>query len=68
MMPWAFAVINGRLAEFHFDVNKKRMIVKGHCYVDRSEYKTKKEQKWIVDDTKKYRFAYRNKIYKSKTE
>lgn len=64
MSYWALAIINGRLAEFGFDVKGKKMIVRNHCYVDKSEYKTKKEQKWIVDDTKKYQFVYRNKKYR----
>ena len=62
---WAFALINGRLAEFHYEVKKgKSYMTCGHCYVKRSEYKTKKEQRWIDTDTKKYRFTYRNKKYR----
>lgn len=38
----------------------------GHCYVSASEYKTKKEQKWIEKDTKRYQFSYRNKVYRDK--
>jgi len=64
MSYWAFATINGRLAEFHFEVKKKKPVILGHCYVDKTEYKTKKEQKWIADDTKKYRFVWRNKKYR----
>ena len=52
-MSWAFAIVNK---------------VWGHCYVNRSEYKTKKEQKWIDNDTKKYQFAYQNKKYRRKNE
>ncbi len=69
-MSWAFAIVNNRLAEIFFDTSlrkkKKHSRVWGHCYVNKSEYKTKKEQKWIVDDTKKYRFVYRNKKYRRK--
>jgi len=36
----------------------------GHAYVEREEYKTKREQKMIDMDIAKYRFSYRNKIYK----
>ena len=68
MFHWAFAIVNNRLAEISFDTNvrrkKKHSIVWGHCYVDKSEYNTKQEQKWINDDTKKYQFVYRNKKYK----
>jgi len=62
---WAFALINGRLAEFHYEISKWRFYMTyGHCYVKQSEYKTKKEQRWIDNDTKKYRFTYRNKKYR----
>ncbi len=67
-MSWAFAIVNNRLAEIFFDTNvcrkKKHSKVWGHCYVSGSEYKTKQEQKWIASDTKKYRFAYRDKKYR----
>ena len=62
---WAFALINGRLAEFDFEVIKGKFYMgMGHCYVKRSEYKTKKEQKVIDNDTKRYRFTYRNGKYR----
>lgn len=62
---WSFALINGRLAEFHYEISKgKFYMTYGHCYVKRSEYKTKKEQEWIDKDTEKYRFTYRNKKYR----
>ena len=62
---WSFGIINGRLAEFHYEVkNRKFRITYGHCYVKREEYKTKAEQKMIAADTKKYRFTYRNQKYK----
>lgn len=62
---WAFALINGRLAEFDFEVIKGKFHMGiGHCYVKRSEYKTKYEQKMIDKDIKKYLFTYRNKQYR----
>lgn len=62
---WAFALINGRLVEFHYEVIKgKSYMTYGHCYVKRSEYKTKKEQGWIDRDTEKNRFTYRHKQYR----
>ncbi len=62
---WAFALINGRLAEFHFEISKgKFYMTYGHCYVKRSEYKTKKEHRWIDRDTEKYRFTYHDKKYR----
>ena len=62
---WAFALINGRLVEFDFEIIKGKFYMGvGHCYVKRSEYKTKYEQRWIDKDIKKYRFTYRNKKYR----
>ena len=62
---WAFALINGRLAEFHYEISKgKFYMTYGHCYVKRSEYKTKKELSWIDKDTQKYRFTYRKEKHR----
>ena len=62
---WAFALINGRLAEFDFEVIRGKFYMGiGHCYVKRSEYKTKYEQRMINKDIKKYRFTYHNKQYR----
>lgn len=62
---WAFALINKRLAEFHYEISKgKFYITYGHCYVKPEEYKTKKEQKWIKRDTEKYRFTYQKGKYR----
>ena len=61
---WAFALINGRLAEFHYEISKgKFYMTYGHCCVKRNEYKTKKEQNWIDKDTQKYHFTYRKGKY-----
>ncbi len=38
--------------------------MRGHAYVDKKEYATKSEQKWIKSDTAKYRFVYRKGQYK----
>ncbi|MEI7709700.1 MAG: hypothetical protein WCI76_03220 [bacterium] len=66
---WAFALINGRLAEFHYEISKgKFYMTYGHCYVKRNEYKTKKEHKWIDKDTQKYRFTYRKGKYRKTGE
>ena len=62
---WAFALINGRLAEFDFEIIKGKFYMgMGHCYVKRSEYKTKYEQKMIDKDIKHYRFTCRHKKYR----
>lgn len=63
-MTWCFALVNGRLAEIYFNETTKGPKFLGHCYVGKSEYKTKREQKWIEIDTAKFKFAYRNKKYK----
>ena len=62
---WCFAIVNNKLAEIYFanDHKKKKTTVWGHCYVKRSEFTTKKEQKQIDQDIKKCRFTYRNKKY-----
>lgn len=62
---WAFALISGRLAEFHFEIAKgKFCMTHGHCYVKRNEYTTKYEQGMIDKDIKKNRFTYRNGVYR----
>jgi len=64
-MGWCFAIINGKLAEMFFEPRKTgNPKIMGHAYVEREEYKTKREQKMIDMDIAKYRFSYRNKIYK----
>lgn len=63
-MSWSFAVVNKRLAEIFFDHQKGETIMRGHAYVDKKEYATKSEQKWIKSDTAKYRFVYRKGQYK----
>ena len=56
---WHFALVNGRLAEVYFSGNRAM----GHCDVKAAEYNTKKEQRWIIQDTQRYRLTYRNKRY-----
>lgn len=63
---WCFAIINNRLAEIFFEKKKGKANIWAHCYVKKSEYKTKREQKMIAQDTKKCRFVYRNKKYTRK--
>ena len=66
-MSWCFAIINGRLSEIYFEKKKGKIKFLGHCYVKKSQFKTKKEQKWIEEDTKKFRFFYKDGIYKDKS-
>ncbi len=64
-MGWCFAIINGRLAEIFFEPRKiGEPKILGHAYVKREEYKTKKEQTYIREDTAKFRLSYRNGLYK----
>ena len=62
-MGWCFAIINGRLAEIFFEKKKGKPRILGHCYVKRSEYKTTREQKYIREDSKKFRLTYRHRQY-----
>ena len=64
-MSWCFAIVNNRLAEIFFDEDKSdRKKISGHCYVKKEEYKSKQEQKWIEQDTKRVKLVWRNKKYK----
>lgn len=64
-MCWCFAIVNNKLAEIFFDEKKSGQVkIRGHCYVKLEEYKTKTEQKYIKQDTSKFKFVYRNKKYK----
>ena len=65
-MCWCFAIVNNKLAEFFFDKKKNGQVeIRGHCYVEREDYKTKTEQKWIEHDIGKGRIVYRNKKYRT---
>lgn len=59
---WCFAIVNGRLAEIHF---KKGLGIWAHGYVKRSEF-SKREQKMIDVDIKKYVFSYQKGFYYDK--
>ena len=65
---WNFAMVNGKLAEIHFNMERKAKKVKymrvwAHCYVKREEFNTKREQKMIDYDIKKNRLTWRNHKY-----
>ena len=49
---WCFAKVNNRLAEIFFERKGKKLVFYGHCYVDESEYKTKRDKQWINSDIK----------------
>lgn len=66
-MPWSFALVNNRLAEIYFEQGKSGLPeIKGHCYVQEKEFSTKQEKRWIREDTKKYQFSYRKRLYRDK--
>ncbi len=56
---WCFAIMNGRLAEIHFE---KGFGIWAHAYVRREEF-SKREQKMIDEDIKKCVFSYRKGSY-----
>ena len=66
-MFWCFAILNGRLAEIHFKKTIRGPRIFGHCYVKKSEYKSKKEQRMIKEDTAKVNLVYRNGKYTDRT-
>ena len=65
-MTWSFALVNNRLAEVFFEMKRGKNIFLGHAYVKESEYTTKKEKRWIKEDTAKVRLVYRKGEYKFK--
>jgi hypothetical protein len=59
---WQFALVNGRLAEVFFSNGR----ILGYCLVDAAEYKTRKEKRWIAEDTRKLQLTYRGKEYRDR--
>ncbi len=62
-MNWCFAKVNHKLAEIYFKKQLRKPKILGHCLVKKSEYKTKKELKWIEEDIKKFQFIYKTGKY-----
>lgn len=62
-MNWSFAILNNRLAEIYFEPRKGKPKILGHVFVKKEEYKTKKEKKYIEEDTLKFRLTYKNGKY-----
>ena len=56
---WQFGLVNGRLAEVFFSNGR----ILGYCLVDATEYKTRKEKRWIAEDIQKLQLTYRGKEY-----
>ncbi len=67
-MYWVFVMINNRLAELHFDKKRGKLLLFAHGYVKKNSFKTRREQRMIEKDTKRYRFTYRNKKYFDQTK
>lgn len=63
-MFWCFGIVNNKLAEIYFEKRKGKTRIIGHCYIKKEDYKTKREQEWIKEDTVKSRFTYKNGEYK----
>jgi len=67
-MDWCFAIVNGKLSEIYFNKNKKgEMKFDGFCHVNKSDYKTKMEQRYITEDVARFKFTYRNNVYRKLT-
>lgn len=62
-MNWCFAKVNHKLAEIYFKGKPGKSKILGHCFVKKSEYKTKKELKWLKEDVKKFQLIYKNNKY-----
>ncbi|MEK7513789.1 MAG: hypothetical protein AAB580_02770 [Patescibacteria group bacterium] len=62
-MSWCFAKINNKLAEIYFEEKQGKPKIFGHCFVRKSEYKTKKELNWIDKDIKKFKIIYKKGKY-----
>lgn len=62
-MEWSFAIINNKLAEVYFEKKRGKTNFFGHCYVKKTEYKTKHEIKMIEKDIARIRFTYRKGEY-----
>ena len=57
---WNFAKVNGKLAEVFFKRRGKVIVFQAFCYVKKSEYRTKKEQNWIMLDTENVNLKWRD--------
>ena len=65
-MMWSFALVNNKLAEVFFERKRGKNIFLGHAYVKESGYTTKKEKRWIKEETERVRLIYRKGEYKFK--
>ena len=63
---WCFGKVNGKLAEVFFEDKHGKSVPYAHCFVQKEEYETKQEKKWIEKDLKRVNLTFKNKIYTSK--
>jgi hypothetical protein len=63
---WCFAKVNGKLAEIYFEEKRGKNEIYAHCFVDKKNYKTKTEKKWIEEDLKRVNLSFKNKKYTNK--
>lgn len=62
---WCFGKVNGKLAEVFFEKRRGKSVPYAHCLVQKEEYKTREEQKWIEKDIKKVNLSFKNNVYSS---
>jgi len=66
---WAYALVNGRLADIYFEKGKGTKAIFGHGYLDKIKSRWSKEDKALMKkDIQKNRFTYRKgKYYPAKS-
>jgi len=71
-MYWCFATVNNKLGEIYFNKigrgDKRRTVFRSHCYVKKSEFKTKEERRALDVDAAKFHISYRNGKYNLKKQ
>ena len=60
---WCFGKINGKLAEVYFENKRGKSVPGAHCFVNKKDYKTKLEKRWIKEDLKRCNLSFRNNEY-----
>lgn len=63
-MTWSFGLVNGKLAEVFFEKRRGEIVPYAHAYVMESEYTTKREKRWIQEDTEKVKLTFLRGSYK----
>lgn len=60
---WSFGLVNKRLAEIFFNRKNGKIKFTGHALVKKEDYKTKRETKWIEEETKRVKLSYHQGKY-----